>query len=113
MDPQRGLSKVRFGEAALFAQSGPHISVGDSCYLCIRPHDLVADDGTAKGNVVVGIVESVLWQGDTHSITIEAGGVHVRFASPPFLEPPQLGSLLRARFDPGDAVLIADSPARG
>ena len=113
VDPQRGLSKVRFGEAALLAQSGPRISVGDDCLLCVRPHDLVVDDGTGRSNVVVGIVELVLWQGDAHAITIEAGGVQVRLASPPFREPPRLGALLRARFEPGDAVLVAAGAAGG
>ena len=107
VDPRRGLSKVRFGEAMLVAQSGPHVSVGDDFFLCVRPHDLIVDGGIGQGNVVVGIVESVLWQGDAHGITIEAGGVRVRLTSPPFLEPPRLGALLRARFDPSDAILIA------
>jgi 2-aminoethylphosphonate transport system ATP-binding protein len=113
VDPQRGLSKVRFGESVLIAQSAPRISVGDACFLCIRPHDLVLDNGIGQGNVVVGIVESVLWQGDAHAITIEAGGVQVRLSCPPFLEPPRLGALLRARFEPSDGVLVAESAANG
>ncbi len=113
IDPQRGLSKVRFGDAALVAQSGPRISVGDDCFLCVRPHDLVVGEEADRGNIVVGIVESVLWQGDAHAITIEAGGIEVRLASPPFLEPPRLGALLRARFDPHDAVLVAAGATHG
>jgi 2-aminoethylphosphonate transport system ATP-binding protein len=107
VDPQSGRSRVRFRDSVLVAQSGPHISVGDACLLCIRPHDLVPDAGAGEVNRLTGTVESVLWQGDAHSITIEAGGEHLRLASPPSGEPPQLGSSLTARFSADDAVLIA------
>jgi 2-aminoethylphosphonate transport system ATP-binding protein len=113
VDPQRGLSRVRFGDAALAAQSGAHISVGDECLLCVRPHDLVVEEGAGQGNLITGTVESALWQGDTHNITISAAGAQIRLASPPFIEPPQLGAELKVRFHPDDAVLIALGPSRG
>ena len=107
VDPQSGHSRVRFGNITLIAQSGSHISIGDACLLCIRPHDLLPDTGAGDANRLTGTVESVLWQGDAHSITIEAGGEHLRFVSPPSGEPPQLGSSLTVRFAAEDAVLIA------
>jgi 2-aminoethylphosphonate transport system ATP-binding protein len=107
VDPQSGQSRVRFEDRTFMAQSGTHIAVGDECFLCIRPHDLVLDDRTAGGNLLAGTVESVLWQGEQHSITLEIGGEHFRLASPPSREPPRLGASLTVRFAPEDAVLIA------
>jgi 2-aminoethylphosphonate transport system ATP-binding protein len=107
IDPQIGRARVRFADTVLVAQSAPRISVGDACLLCVRPHDLVADDGTAGCNRLTGTVESVLWQGDVLNITIASRGVRLRLAGPPSGEPPQLGSLLEVQFAPGDSVLIA------
>jgi 2-aminoethylphosphonate transport system ATP-binding protein len=107
VDPQGGLSKVRFGDTAFFAQSEPHIRVGDACLLCVRPHDLIVGGAATGPNLLTGTVVSVLWQGDLRTVTIEAGGEQVRLASPPAGEPPQLGASLTARFAAEEAVLIA------
>ena len=107
------MSRVRFGEHSLMAHSVPRVGVGERCLLCIRPHDLVLDEDSARGNVVAGNVASVLWQGEAHAITITTGGSELRLASPPFLEPPQLGSTLKVRFDARDAVLVTDGAENG
>jgi 2-aminoethylphosphonate transport system ATP-binding protein len=108
IDEESGMSRVRFGQHRLMAHSVPRIQVGERCLLCVRPHDLVLDEAGAPGNVVGGNVASVLWHGEAHAITIVTGGSELRLASPPFLEPPQLGSTLKVRFDARDAVLVAD-----
>ena len=104
VDPQSGLSRVRFGAESYTAQSEPHLSVGDACLLCIRPHDLVAAD--AAPNRITGTVESVLWQGDVLNVTLDCNGTTVRLASAPFADPPQLGSPLTVAFAADHAVLI-------
>jgi 2-aminoethylphosphonate transport system ATP-binding protein len=111
VDPQSGLSRVRFGSTALFAQSEPHLTVGDPCLLCIRPHELIVGQAESGQNVIAGTVESVIWQGDMRTVTIETNGEHLRLASPPAGEPPQLGASIAARFAAADAVLVAaDTP---
>ena len=108
VDPQTGRSSARFGNRVLYAQTGAHIDVDDECCCCVRPHDLViAGDGDSTGNLIAGTVMSVLWQGDAHAITLEADGAELRLSSPPFREPPQLGTTIRVRFAAEDAVLIA------
>jgi 2-aminoethylphosphonate transport system ATP-binding protein len=113
VDPISGLSKVRFGDAVLQAQSEPHISVGDDCLLCVRPHDLTIEPAGNGANILSGTVESVIWQGDLRTVTIETGGVQVRLASPPSGDPPQLGATLAIRFAADSAVLIALDPRHG
>ena len=112
-DPRSGQSRVRFGDAALVAQTGSHIAVNEECLLCIRPHDLVLEESSFGINIVTGTVESVLWQGDLHSVTLVARGERIRLGMPPFGEPPRLGASLRVRFAPEDAVLIANPAANG
>jgi len=107
VDPHSGMSRVRFAGTTLFAQSEPHLAVGDDCLLCIRPHDLTPGESEAGQNAITGTVESVLWQGDLRTITIETNGEHLRLAGPPSGEPPQLGAALTARFPAADAVLVA------
>jgi 2-aminoethylphosphonate transport system ATP-binding protein len=113
IDERSGVSRVRFGEHSLTARAVPRVRIGESCLLCVRPHDLVPDDGSAPGNVVAGSVQSVLWQGDAHAITIATGGSELRLAAPPFIEPPRLGSTLKVRFEAGDAVLVTDGGPNG
>jgi 2-aminoethylphosphonate transport system ATP-binding protein len=113
VDPGSGLSRVRFGGTILQAQSEPHVSVGDECFLCIRPHDLTVAPAGGGGNVLSGTVASVLWQGDVRTVTIEASGVQIRLASPPSGEPPQLGATLAVSFAADKAVVIAADAKHG
>ncbi len=113
VDPASGLSRVRFADAILQGQSEPHVSVGDECFLCIRPHDLAIAASGEGANVISGTVTSVIWQGDVRTVTVEAGGVQVRVASPPSGEPPQLGATLELRFAADAAVLIPPDAEHG
>jgi 2-aminoethylphosphonate transport system ATP-binding protein len=113
VDPASGLSRVRFAGAVLQAVSEPHVSVGDDCLLCVRPHELAVAAAGETGNLFSGTVTSALWQGDQRTITLDAGGTPVRLASSPSDEPPQLGATLAVRFAPGNAVLIANEAAHG
>jgi 2-aminoethylphosphonate transport system ATP-binding protein len=113
VDPATGLSRVDFGDTILQAQSDPHVSVGDECFLCIRPHDLTVQSAGTCANVLAGTVASVLWQGDVRTVTLEAGGVQIRLASPPSGEPPQLGATLAVSFATDNAVVIAADTKHG
>jgi 2-aminoethylphosphonate transport system ATP-binding protein len=110
VDPAIGLSRVRFGNAILQAQSEPHISIGDACFLCVRPHDLTIEPVGDGANRLSGTVASVLWQGDVRTVTVETGGVEMRVGSPPSGEPPQLGATLALGFAADAAVLIPPDP---
>ena len=113
VDPAGGLSRVRFGNTILQAQSEPHISIGDACFLCVRPHDLTIAPAADGANRLSGTVTSVIWQGDVRTVTVETGGVDVRVGSPPSGEPPQLGATLALGFAADAAVLIPPDPKHG
>jgi 2-aminoethylphosphonate transport system ATP-binding protein len=110
VDPASGLAHVKFGDRPLAARPGVQITVGDRCFLCVRPHDLEVA-GDSDGNVLRGTVTSILWQGHSYSITIEAEGALVRLESSPSAEPPNLGAELSVRFAAESAVLVADREA--
>ncbi len=108
VDASSGLADVRFGGMPLSARQGVGISVGDECLLCVRPHDLAQADADVP-NVLKGTVTSILWQGDSYSITMEAEGTQMRLSSAPSGEPPEVGAELHVRFSPEQAVLVAQS----
>jgi 2-aminoethylphosphonate transport system ATP-binding protein len=108
IDAATGMARARFGERLVVARSGPGLAVGDDCLLCVRPHDLHLTEEIGLANTLVGTVEAVLWQGETHSVTLEIHGVRLRLSSPPVGEPPQLGSSLNVHFATEGASLIPD-----
>jgi 2-aminoethylphosphonate transport system ATP-binding protein len=102
-------ARVRFGGSALLAQAPlSGLRPGMRCSLCVRPHDLTLRPQDAAGNFIQGHVQSVLWQGDQHSIVVETGGVTLRIASVPLAEPPAIGSPLNLHIPADSASLIAD-----
>ena len=107
IDEKSGLATVRFQDHVVIAQSGARVMAGRSSLLCIRPHALRLVSGRMS-NSVSGTVEAVLWQGDAHSITLNADGVALRLTVPPMLDPPQHGARLFASFAAEDATLIAE-----
>ena len=107
IDEKSGLATVRFQDHVVIAQSGARVMAGRSSLLCIRPHALRLVSGRMS-NSVSGTVEAVLWQGDAHSITLNADGVALRLTVPPMLDPPQHGARLFASFAAEDATLITE-----
>jgi 2-aminoethylphosphonate transport system ATP-binding protein len=104
----RGRARVRFGNDALWAAAaGAGLRPGLRCSLCIRPHDLTLQPPDAFENRLQGRVQSVLWQGDQHSIAVESGGVVLRVTSAPLTEPPAIGSPLVLHIPADKASLIA------
>jgi 2-aminoethylphosphonate transport system ATP-binding protein len=106
IDERSGMTSVRFGEARLTAQSGPRVVAGGRCLLCVRPHALRLV-GAADDNRLVGTVEAVLWQGDSHHITLRVGHETMRLTVPPVADPPEPGAQLAAYFAAGEATVIA------
>ena len=105
------LGRVRFGDTALRARVPVHLQPGASCLLCVRPHDLGLSPSPERDNVLEGRVESALWQGDQHSLTVEVQGVGLRVASAPLPAPPLPGTALRLHFPADNATLIPEDVA--
>ena len=109
IDAASGIARVRFGDRLLSARSGPGLSLGDHCLLCVRPHDLSPASDAAPVNGFSGTVSAVLWQGEQLQITLSALGTILRLTAPPQTEPPQLGSTFTVEFTPDHATIIAES----
>jgi 2-aminoethylphosphonate transport system ATP-binding protein len=109
IEPGGRQARVRFGAAPLLAAAdGAPLRAGGRCLLCVRPHDLALRPADAAGNVLQGRVQSILWQGDLHSIAVEVEGVTLRVASLALAEPPAVGSPLCVHIPAEGVSLIAD-----
>jgi 2-aminoethylphosphonate transport system ATP-binding protein len=109
MEPGDRQARVRFGEVRLLAEAdGVSLRPGTRCLLCVRPHDLALRPAGTAGNVLQGRVQSILWQGDLHSIAVEVEGVTLRVASLALAEPPAVGSPLCIHIPTEGASLIPE-----
>jgi 2-aminoethylphosphonate transport system ATP-binding protein len=102
-----GFARVRFGAFALMARAHPALPPGRDCLLCVRPHDIVLAGPDAE-NELTGVVQSVQWQGELHSVTLDAQGHTLRLVSTPLRTPPEPGTWCTIRFAAEDAMLIAE-----
>ena len=105
-----GMAVVRFGEARLQAQAHERVKAGDDCLLCIRPHELSLARPDEAHNRLTAAVQSVVWQGDLHSIALEIQNCGLRLVCAPLREPPRPGETLELHFAARDSILI---PADG
>jgi 2-aminoethylphosphonate transport system ATP-binding protein len=101
-----GHAEVLFGSVRLAAQEHPSLDAGADCVLCIRPHDLAIEPDTGRGNQLLGVVKSAVWQGDLHSIVFESQGQILRLVGPPLSKPPRPGMTLTVYFSADNAILI-------
>jgi 2-aminoethylphosphonate transport system ATP-binding protein len=109
LEPDGRRARVRFGGNALWAMAtGSELRPGMRCSLCVRPHDLALRPPDVFENLLEGRVQSVLWQGDQHSIAVEIDGITLRITSGPLAEPPAIGSHLKLHVPADSASLIAD-----
>lgn len=108
IEPDGRWARVRFGQITLLAQAAARLSPGAGCLLCVRPHDLTLVASGEGGNTLEARVLSTLWQGDQHSIAVDALGTMLRLAATPLVEPPRAGESLRLHFRPEAATLIAE-----
>jgi 2-aminoethylphosphonate transport system ATP-binding protein len=100
------LAAVRLGRDMLFAQSNPQLRAGDDCFLCIRPHEVSLVAPAEPLNSITATVRSVVWQGDLHSIALEAHDSMVRVMRVPLRDPPRPGDVLQLHFPVEDSILI-------
>jgi 2-aminoethylphosphonate transport system ATP-binding protein len=105
----RGLAQVRFGDTMLSVSAHPLLDAGQTCLLCVRPHDILPARGVTAGNVLEARVESVQWQGDSHNVVLSAQGQTVRLVSAPLREPPAHGALFPVHFAADHATLIPEN----
>src|SRR5262249_45827891 len=105
------LAAVRLGGDLLLAQPHPLLRVGDDCLLCIRPHEVSLAAFAEPANAVSATVQSVVWQGDLHSIALTTHDSLVRVVCAPLRDPPRPGDALRLHFAVENSILIPfDAP---
>jgi 2-aminoethylphosphonate transport system ATP-binding protein len=106
------LAAVRFGRDLLLAQPHPQLRAGDDCFLCIRPHEVSLVAFAEPANAVSATVQSVVWQGDLHSIALTTHDSLVRVVCAPLRDPPRPGDALLLHFATENSILIPfDAPA--
>jgi 2-aminoethylphosphonate transport system ATP-binding protein len=99
-------AQVQFGDTQLWAQHHPKLARGAEALLCIRPHEVTLQPAAGTGNRIEGVVQLVVWQGDMHSISLDAQGTVLRLTCAPLREPPRPGEPLAIHFSAENAVLI-------
>ncbi len=101
------MASVRFGSERLQAQRHPQLQVGDDCLLCIRPHEVSLSPLAEAHNTLKATVQSVVWQGDLHSIALEMRGLsRCGWSCTPMRDPPRPGYPLELHFSAQDSILI-------
>ena len=100
-------ARVHFGSTELWVQRHAELDVGAEALLCIRPHEVTLQPVNGAGNRIEGVVRSVVWQGDMHSIAFDVDATQLRLTCPPMGEPPQPGERIAIHFAAEHAVLIA------
>jgi 2-aminoethylphosphonate transport system ATP-binding protein len=99
------MASVRFGNDRLQALR-QELQVGDDCLLCIRPHEVSLEPLAEVHNRVTATVQSVVWQGDLHSIALEMRDCLLRLVCTPMRDPPRPGYPLELYFSAQDSILI-------
>jgi 2-aminoethylphosphonate transport system ATP-binding protein len=105
-DAGAGAVNVRCGQDRLLVPALPGMKIGESCLLCIRPHEVSLDSMDGPCSTLHGTVESTVWQGDQHHIAVEAAGTLVRVVAAPMDRPPEPGTRLSLHFRAEHGVLI-------
>ena len=71
-------ARVLFGKTELWAQRLAGLDAGADALLCIRPHEVTLKPINGAGNRIEGMVRSVVWQGDMHSIAFDVEATQLR-----------------------------------
>jgi 2-aminoethylphosphonate transport system ATP-binding protein len=103
-------ARVQFGETELWAQRHQMLTPGAHALLCIRPHEVTLKPMNGAGNRIEGVVRSVVWQGDMHSIALDVANpqniTQLRLTCSPMGDPPRPGDKVAIHFAAEHAVLI-------
>ncbi|SMG14279.1 ABC transporter ATP-binding protein [Paraburkholderia susongensis] len=108
-----GLARVRCGDFTIEGRNHHGLAAGSTCYVCVRPHDLHFEPSPPRSNCVTGIVRSVQWLGELHSIALEVGGETLRLTRAPLTSPPEPGAVLPVHFHATDVTLVPEVESHG
>ena len=108
-----GFARVRCGDFTIEGRNHHGLAASSECYVCVRPHDLRFEPGPQKSNCVTGIVRSVQWLGELHSVVLEVGDETLRLTRPPLSAPPEPGAVLPVHFDATDVTLVPEVEGHG
>ena len=104
-DADTGAVSVRLGASIVSAFLPPGTVIGGQALLCLRPHDLKLQPSTLHSNAVEGTLQSLHWQGETQTLSLETAAGEIRVITTPLHQPPESGSKVVAYFAPADAVV--------
>lgn len=108
-----GLARVRCGDFSVEGRNHHGLPANSACYVCVRPHDLHFKPRAEKSNCVTGVVQSVQWLGELHSIVLDVGGEVLRLTRAPLESPPEPGTALSEFAQPPLRLLIGQrAPVR-
>jgi 2-aminoethylphosphonate transport system ATP-binding protein len=108
-----GFARVRCGDFFVEGRNHHSLAADSACYVCVRPHDLHFKPRTEKSNRVTGVVQSVQWLGELHSIVLDVGGEVLRLTRAPLESPPEPGTALSVHFDAADVTLVPEADGHG
>ncbi|NLP63431.1 ABC transporter ATP-binding protein [Paraburkholderia sacchari] len=103
-----GFARVRCGDFVIEGRNHHNLAASSACYVCVRPHDLHFEPRGQKSNSVTGIVRSVQWLGELHSVMLEVGDEMLRLTRAPLSSPPEPGAVLPVHFDAADVTLVPE-----
>jgi len=103
---ETGLVSVRLGDSRLRAMAPRERLPGAEALLCVRPHAVTLTRSGIDDNALACTVRGVQWQGDLHSIELDALGVPLRMVCMPLRDPPSPGTPVTLHFPPDEATLI-------
>lgn len=108
-----GFARVRCGDFVIEGRNHHGLAANSECYVCVRPHDLHFEPRPQKCNTVTGIVRSVQWLGELHSVVLEVGNETLRLTRAPLSSPPEPGAVLPVHFDSADVTLVPEVEGHG
>ena len=106
-DPERQQAEVRLGARIFAVTAFAPAHAGEARMLCVRPHALGLEPGSADVNVIEGVVTEVQWRGPVHRLYVNVDGVELCADSKPLRAPPPRGDRVTLFFSAHDATLLA------
>ncbi|MEX3948397.1 ABC transporter ATP-binding protein [Paraburkholderia sp. EG287B] len=108
-----GFARVRCGDFSIVGRNHHGLPAASTCYVCVRPHDLHFRPHTEASNRVTGVVQSVQWLGELHSVVLDVGGEALRLTRAPLESPPEPGTAMSVHFDAADVTLVPEVEGHG
>jgi iron(III) transport system ATP-binding protein len=96
---------IRVGEVRIAADAGNHLTPGTPVQICLRPEDLLPDDGTHAGTRLTATVRGIEYLGSIARAALDAQGL-------PLVVEVQDTALRRLQLRPGAAIEVVVPPDR-